>query len=423
MQPISPTTKPTATTLALRLHLPIAAIDSPGPRALTIDLRQGDDHKQLPWTVIVHPAIIPPVGAKSLPYTNWYSLSLMATRHGLKPWSEEHWQMIRQYADLMARGRQNMFWITWGDVFTRTKTGLVLDRPRLSRLVQTFTDAGMYWIEGGHVASRTGGEWSAKTFDITLSGPRATTPEGNADLAKACRQLMEEIDKNNWRARWIQHVTDEPTDTNGVDYRILCGMVRRHMPGLPLLDATMNTAMAGSVDIWCPQAQEFQKHRDVFRAQQANGDHVWFYTCCFPGGPWLNRLLDMELLRPALFGWAAAKYDLEGFLHWGLNHYGKDQDPFQQSVIPHGGGNFLPAGDTHIVYPGQSAPWSSLRLEAQREGFEDYELLRQLKSKDPAKADAVIQQALRAFDDYTKDVKVYRTAKRTLLVGSATPPQ
>jgi hypothetical protein len=80
----------------------------------------------------------------------------------------------------------------------------------------------------------------------------------------------------------------------------------------------------------------------------------------------------MELLRPALFGWAAARFGLDGFLHWGFNHYGRGQDPFQQSVVGHGGGNFLPAGDTHIVYPGTGGPWSSLRLEAQREGFEDY---------------------------------------------------
>jgi hypothetical protein len=127
----------------------------------------------------------------------------------------------------------------------------------------------------------------------------------------------------------------------------------------------------------------------------------------------------MELLRPALFGWGAAVFGLEGFLHWGLNHYGRGQDPFQQSVVGHGGTNFLPAGDTHIVYPGGSGPWSSLRLEAQREGFEDYELLRALGERDKGLADRIARRALRRFDSYTKDTKVFRAARLALLEAAA----
>ena len=226
---------------------------------------------------------------------------------------------------------------------------------------------------------------------------------------------MEEIERNGWRDRWIQHVADEPTATNAADYRILVGMVRKYMPGIPILDATMDPSLAGSVDIWCPQAQEYQRNRKRFEAQQKLGDQVWFYTCCFPGGPWLNRLLDMELLRPALFGWGAARYDLEGFLHWGLNHYRPEQDPFEQNVVGHGGGNCLPAGDTHIIYPGTGGPYSSLRLEAQREGTEDFELFRKLKDRDPKAANPIIRRAFRGFDNYTRNVKTFRSARKQLL--------
>ena len=415
---MQPTTSPLAdapATTALRLEVPIARTAPPGARKYAVQIRAAGQTCELAVSVTVHKAVAGPIGKDSLPYTNWFSLAIMAKRHGLKPWSEAHWEMIGRYAQLMAHGRQNTFWVTWGDVFRRTKTGLVLDRAKLGRIVKTFTDAGMYYIEGGHVASRTGGKWDSPTFDITMGGPRATSVEGNADLAKACKQLMEEIRKNGWRDRWIQHVTDEPTSANAADYRILVGMVRKYMPALPILDATMDTTLAGSVDIWCPQCQEYQKHRKLFEAQRALGDRVWFYTCCSPGGPWLNRLLDQELLRPALFGWAAARFDLDGFLHWGLNHYRTDQDPFNQSVVGHGGGNSLPAGDTHIVYPGKDGPWSSLRLEAQREGFEDYEFLRQLKAKHPKTAAKIIALALRGFDDYTKDPATFRKARKQLL--------
>jgi len=183
------------------------------------------------------------------------------------------------------------------------------------------------------------------------------------------------------------------------------------------MDALMDPAMAGSVDIWCPQAQHYQKERNHFEAMRAIGDRVWFYTCCFPGGPWLNRLMDMELLRPALLGWGAALFHLDGFLHWGLNQYREDQDPFKMSVIPNwmGGGNSLPPGDTHVVYPGDGTPWSSVRFESQREGIEDLELLRLLELKNARQASAIVRSVIRGFDDYTKDMDRFRAARRRML--------
>ena len=416
MQPVNSPLAATAATMAIRLEMPVAPGAPTGGRTYDLQLRCGRAVRDLRLSVNVHKAVIPKPGKGSLPYTNWFSLANMARRHGRKQWSEGHWRMIGLYAKLMVHGRQNTFWVPWSDVFTRDKGSLVLDRRRLRRIVQTFTAAGMHTIEGGHVARRTGEKWDAPTYSIVLGGPLATSAKGNADLAGAARQLRQEIDRNGWRDRWIQHVADEPIATNAADYRILAGMVRKYLPGVAIVDATMETRLVGSVDIWCPQNRAFQQNRKFFQAQKALGDRVWFYTCCSPGGPWLNRLLDQELLRPALFGWAAALFDLDGYLHWGLNHYRSDQDPFATSVVPHGTSS-LPAGDTHVVYPGPDGPWSSVRFEAQREGLEDYELLKRLKAARPKAAAAIIAKAIRGFDDYTKDPKTFRQARKALLIA------
>ena len=114
-------------------------------------------------------------------------------------------------------------------------------------------------------------------------------------------------------------------------------------------------------------------------------------------------------------------FDLHGFLHWGLNHYGGNQNPFESNVVCNWGGatNSLPAGDTHVVYPGADGPWSSLRLEAQREGFEDAELLRLLRARRPHKAVGILRRVVRGFDDYAKDVCMFRAARRALLLALA----
>jgi len=417
MQPVGRSFEARASTEAIRVHLPVAEDARPGTREHVLSVGHGKETHRLAFRVSVHAARIPAVGRDSWPVTNWFNSGNMATRHGLTPWSEAHWDMIGQYARLMARNRQNTFMFPLRDVFTTGRSGPTLDRERLRRIVKTFTRAGMHYIEGGHFGSRSTREWTCPTFSLSLTRQLATSAEGDAGIATIARQLMAEIGQNRWQKRYLQHVTDEPIKENATDYRIFVGMVRKYMPGIPIVDATMDPTLAGSVDIWCPQAQHYQHDRERFDRMRAQGDRVWFYTCCFPGGPWLNRLLDMELLRPALLGWGAALFGLDGFLHWGLNQFQANQDPFEMSVIPNwgGGSSSLPPGDTHIVYPGDGEPWSSVRFESQREGLEDLELLRRLREEKPRAAAALLGAVIRGFDDYTKDVTRFRAARRKLL--------
>jgi len=415
MEPCSSPLKVIGGTMALRVHVSVPPDARPGENPMAIVIACGRDQVELPLTVFVHRPVVPPVGPDSLPYTNWFSYEAIGRRHGIELWSAPYWRMLRRYAELMAHARQNAFWVPLGCIFTLRDGCPVLDAERLRRIVKVFTDAGLHWIEGGHFGGRTTSEWKCPTFSVSLTGHVADSPEGVEAIASIGRQLMREIECEGWRTRWLQHVADEPIRQNAQSYRIFVGIVRKYMPGIPILDATMDESLVGSVDIWCPQVHEVEKHRDHFQRQKALGDRVWFYTCCSPGGPWLNRLLDQELLRPALLGWFAALRGLDGFLHWGLNHYRDDQDPFQRSVVPHGGSRCLPAGDTHLVYPGESGPWSSLRLEAQREGFEDYELLKRLLEGSPRSAARVIAMAIRRADDYVKDVGAFRAARRALL--------
>ena len=73
--------------------------------------------------------------------------------------------------------------------------------------------------------------------------------------------------------------------------------------------------------------------------------------------------------------------------------------------------------DAFIVYPdpAHKSVHSSIRLEAMREGIEDYELLRVLKEKDPAEAERLANQAIRNFTDYVRDVPDFRGMERQLL--------
>jgi len=406
--------------LALHMEVPIAPDAKAGSRVYELALEAGDWRRTLHWELNVHAVEVPPSGPQSPGYTNWFSPNIIARRHDLEPWSEPFWQMLGRYADLMARGRQNTFWVRWGDFAgVSDDRKITLDRGRFKRYVQLFLDRGFTRVEGGHLAHRHRGEWNSPRLDLVLTGSDVNSEQGREELAALLAEVRAALAELNLPKHvvYLQHLTDEPTDTNAESYKGLAEQVRRHMPGVKIFEATMSLALVGAVDHWCPQVQEYQKHHDFFEQRRKAGDAVWVYTCLAPGGPWLNRLLDQERLRQVYLGWALVKYDLAGFLHWGFNHYRSGTDPFEQSVVPHGKGppNYLPAGDSHVVYPGKDGPWSGQRFEAHRIGMEDAELLQLLKRRYPERAQAIIAPVFRAFDDYEKNIKAYRAAKRELL--------
>jgi hypothetical protein len=416
MKPINDVVIPDSHVVALRFETFIPEDQIVGSKKVELKLRQNTGEATCQFQINTFSAIVPDSGRHSLKYTNWFDLTKMATFHEIQPNSDAHWSMIDKYASLMKRGRQNTFWITWPYFFSDE---LVLDQEKLKAYVDRFTQAGLWWIEGAPIAHRPNGDWSSPHLQLRLGNSLSNTKQGLVDLQSVSTQMYDAIRKFGWEERWIQHIADEPTDTNAKEYAAIADILHTTMPGIPLLEATMSQQLVGAVDIWCPQVQEFQANIEFFKERQKNGEQVWTYTCLIPGGKWLNRLIDMERLRQVYFGWAASKYDISGYLHWGLNQY--QADPFTQSVVDHPAmpntTNKLPAGDTHVIYPGDEEPWSGLRFEAHRIGLEDYELLTQLKELDEAKHKSIIQRIFRQYDDYETDVQQYRIARKDLLLA------
>jgi hypothetical protein len=420
--PFRPVSSPIAadsTSLALRLEVPIEAAAIPGEYTHRITVECGDHAESLEFVVVVHRALVPPVSRSTISYINWINIDNICTIHGVEKWSEPFWQMLGKYAQTMARGRQNAFWFIWPDYFTFDSTGNVVAfrSDRLERYIKVFLDAGLTTIHGAPMVGRR--NWTGST-DMLLSVHAADGKEVDAVSAKGKRmisQMAERIialmKKNNWDGQWLQGLFDEPEDEYVDRYRELISLLRGLKSDIKILEATMTMNVSGLVNVWCPQVQEYQANQKFFDGRKAAGDKVWVYTCLSPGGPWLNRLLDEERLRQVYIGWACAKYDLQGFLHWGLNFH--TPKPFEELVRFHMEGQYLPAGDSHILYPVHDGPLSSHRFEAHRIGMEDYELLAQLKAHDAPRAQEIIAQVLQGFDKYSKDVASYRAAQTLLL--------
>ena len=399
-------------------------MQNPPKGAKSFDIRfrikQGNEERKLSLKVNVHNVLLPPVGKDSFKYTNWMDFDSMAVSHGLKPWSEEHWKMIEKYVRLATRGRQNMGLMR--AVFEKDANGAMrIDKKKFARFLDIYNRTGIWYLEGTHLAGFVNG-WGSPAFKTAYTTNVTTTVEGALALSKLAKMYMEEIETRGLRDRWYQHVADEPGGANVPEYRITAGIVRRYMPGIRTVDAVEEPSFAGALDVWCPKVNSFERHHALYDSFRTNfGDRVWCYTCCVPGGKWMNRTMDGELLRPALIPWVSVMWDVDGFLHWGYNRWQRNQgqDPFKEPYPKSWGGsnngNSLPSGDTHIVYPGKDGPWPSARLEATRAGMEDADLLTMLRRRDKERADGLVRRIARGFLDYTPSCKLYREVRRDIL--------
>jgi hypothetical protein len=420
--PFRPVTSPIAadsTSVALRMEVPIDSTVSPGKYVHRISLSIGDRVEHLEFVVIVHHASVPPSTRSTISYINWHNNNNICSAHGVEKWSEPFWAMLAKYAHMMAKGRQNTFWFRWEEFFTFDSAGSVsaFRRDTLERYIRVFLRSGFKTISGAPFVHRR--SWTSSDM---LLGVRAAdglevdpvSEKGKRMISQMALRIIAVMKENRWEGQWLQGVFDEPTDEFVDRYREIVSVLRELKPDIRILEATMTVNVSGIVNVWCPQVQEYQANQGLFDERKAAGDNVWVYTCLAPGGPWLNRLLDQERLRQVYIGWACAKYDLQGFLHWGGNSH--TAKPFEELVRPHLLGQYLPAGDSHILYPLRDGPLSSHRFEAHRIGMEDYELLSQLKVHDAARAQAIIARVVRGFDEYSKDVTTYRTARELLLI-------
>jgi hypothetical protein len=209
-----------------------------------------------------------------------------------------------------------------------------------------------------------------------------------------------------------QALADEPQTYNEAEYRILSSICRKHLPGVPIIEAVETPNLGGALDVWVPKQETYEQRKEEFNCYKGLGETFWFYTCGYPAGKIMNRKIDAPLLVSRYLPWMGFAYGMTGFLHWGFNHHNKNV--FESTCINLDGA-IIPPGDGHISYPGNSGPWGSLRLEAQRAGVEDFELLTQLAAYDKPLAEQLCERCCRSFYDFTADTDVFSKIRHELL--------
>ena len=379
---------------------------------------------------------------RHLLFTNWFSAGALARRYGVPWYSEEFWTIFERYVINCAEHRQNILWFPPREIGCSVdgEGNWEFDFSVFDRWVETLERHGVAdRVEiaalGGHKDGWGSTEFVLHPFSVRdrATGERAQRPAEEV-LPHLLPALQEHLRDRGWLHKTLIHIGDEPAIHNLKSWREKSDYVRSLAPEIARVEAIEAPDFGDSLEVWVPKLNHFHNWRASYERARERGAELWFYTCLHPMGRYPNRFIDYPLIKTRILHWLNWRFNLTGYLHWGLIAW--NEDPWA-STERHN----LPPGDSWIVYPGPEGPVDSIRWESLRDGIEDYEYLWVLADEaarvkgelgaaaeafDPRQlADDLCHEAVQTVVEYVRDASVLRDIRGRIaqeIVALRAPP-
>ena len=398
--------------LGLAIRFTAACDIKAGVQNILITFNFSGNVLEVPVTLTVHKAIVPPMRDSKLAIVNWVMPKLIASDANTDRYTEEYYKQYEKLLESMVDIRNNHVSVveSWQravpDESIKDENGKIVDfdLSTLERSLQIAEKAGMTKLYGSYIAHFV--QWNMPEVCLLWDWEHkhnAIDAEGYRQLKIYFKRVKEMVERNHWEEKYIQPLFDEPQFQNAENYRIFVGMVRQIYPGLIVHDPIEVDNIPGTADIWCVKNAIYEKFKESFQKQQADGQRMTWYACGAPAGYTMNRTIDLPLVVSRLCFWICHRYNFEGFLHWG--YHVPSADPWAMHA----------PGNTNLVYFMDGEYWHSIRSHAQRAGAEDWELLSIIKENNPEFVDKQVERACRTFDDYERDWKIVDALRKEVL--------
>jgi hypothetical protein len=412
----------------LEIHVPDDA--QHGEYKGVLDVTAGDTNLKLPVSLHVRNFTLPK--QRHVSVINWWK------GIGFSPeaYSDEYFKLLEKFCRFVVEHRQTDVKADLDLIKIKSsdEQGCSCDTTIMERWARTAFEADIERIHLHSAGYKTAGY---------------SDPKGRIELKKEnlsrLRCAEEMIKRNEWQGRFLVSISDEPFVQHEASYAAAVEQVHAIAPSVKCIEA-VEAEYLGDLDIYVPKLSHLNLWYPRFQDIQRQGREVWFYVCCHPMGRFPNRFLDQSLLKARVLFWILYLYQLDGYLHWGLNYFAKG-DPYSEQAITKN----LPPGDRAIAYPGKDGLLGSLRFSAQRDGLQDYEYLWKLEDKlrqikDGVGEDAfwldprqrpleLCRRVIWSFHDYTRNKKLLLQTRRAiaqeiealnekpLLVVQTSPPE
>ena len=331
--------------------------------------------------------------------TNWFHIDGICNYYGVKPFSEEFYERFEWFLRAYVEMGNNMILMPAFTAPLDTAVGLerlttqligvtregekyTFDFSEMRKFIRLCRSYGIKYLEHSHLFTQWGGEYCPKVMvregdsEINAFGwaVRSTDERYLAFLSQYLKELQKFLKDEGVFDDCYLHLTDEPFRDHIPRYKTLSEFVKS-VCDLKIIDALSEKALSEYVNM--PAVALYAEDLPLF------DDNKMLYYCVGVDTHYItNRYLNMPLQRTEIIGFQLYANRAKGFLHWGYNFYNTQlskatTDPYVDTMS---GGGF-PAGDSFIVYPGESETEKSIRYYSMKRAFEDYRLLKTLEAK------------------------------------------
>jgi hypothetical protein len=246
------------------------------------------------------------------------------------------------------------------------------------------------------------------------------------------KALVPHLKAKGWFDAAVWYMVNECWQEDAVQANLrLAGLMDRVAPGLKrLMTAPRDPRLYGKSDIWVPGGLPDAHPADATSKALLQGwtpfnPERWWYICCGPRHPHPNFFVDYPSVDARMVFWLTWKYHKTGFLYWGVEYHGdpkemRPEGPTEKySVGPANMGN----GDGTLCHWGpDQAFYPSIRLNAIRDGIEDYEyFVLARKLADQAEQAGFAAGAHRAPELVARTRKLLAVDERVVKLGDGSP--
>ena len=370
--------------------------DLVGEQNLSLTISVGDKSFKSEFSVY----IISKELAKDGPmYTQWFYCDCLAGYYNVPAWSEKHWEIVENFARLYAKRGRNMIYtplltpaLNVLPPYERTPSQLVditvtngeytFGFDKVDRWVDMCDRLGIEYFEISHFFDQHKAAHSAKVY-ATVDGEEKQifTWDTLSDDEEYVRFLREMVDAfvKHMKARGddgrcYYHISDEPYLDYIDHYTKLKHSIEDIVSDYTIMDALSDFDFysTGVIDTPVPVTSK------IMPFIEANVPDLWTYYACNQLVGYSNCYVAMPSWRTRSLGMQLFKYNIFGFLHWGYNYYNNRASG--DAINPYldlGGEDWVPAGDTFIVYPAQDGTaLESIRAITMDEAMQDIRAMR-----------------------------------------------
>ncbi len=360
----------------LTIEVPVDSAPGDYESQVQISFR-GGKRIQLPISLKVYDLVLPPPAQWGFHLDLWQNPFAVARYYNVEPWSEEHWNLLPPYLEMLADAGQKCITASiqyrpWGgqtfDHFESMIEWKYLGDGRWEYDYAVFDR----WVELAMAAGITGQiscysmvPWGnqVRYFDAVSSDfVTLTLQPGSDEYARVWSPFLKSFRNHLQEKGWL-HKTMIAMDERGIDeMKSMVALLKNIAPEFGIAYAgNFLEELNHVIDDLCVHIiPELEK--EIIEARTKEGMTTTFYTMCArPEHP--NNFTFSPPAEQAWLGWHAAARGFTGFLRWAWNSW--VEDPLMDSRF-----RTWPAGDTYQIYPG---PRSSIRFERLREGIQDFE--------------------------------------------------